>query len=178
MRLPSRAVCAQGDMWTITALKWDRSKHIEWQSHFVGETQGVLHFYTPLHTRINHYGRQSFFETDNQSDLFFWRNEWFNVYMNYASRGHLRDYYCNVALPPEIDPRARTLKFIDLDLDVQIRWEQFLVRDEHEFEENAYRYRYPVNVQNRAREVVTRLIRRWKNREFPFDAETRRDRDF
>lgn len=175
MRLPNRQACTSGELWTITALKWNREKHIEWQSHFVGEADGVLHFFTPLRTSINHYSRQTCFETDNQSDLFFWRDEWFNVYMNYAARGHLRDYYCNVALPPEVDRQARTLKFIDLDLDVQIRWEQFLVLDEHEFEEHAARYGYPNEVRRRAQETVDWLIDRWKARLFPFDPETRRD---
>lgn len=175
MQLPSRANCTQGERWTITALKWDRQRHIEWQSYFVGEIDGVLHFYTPLRTHINHYSRQSFFETDNQSDLFFWRDEWFNVYMNYASRGHLRDYYCNIALPPEIDRQARTLKFIDLDLDVQVRWEQLLVLDEHEFQENTIKYQYPDDVQLKAWQTVRRLKQQWKARLFPFDKETRRD---
>lgn len=175
MRLPNRAICAQGELWTIRALKWDRERHIEWQSHFVGEANGVLHFFTPLRTPINHYSRQSFFETDNQSDLFFWRDEWFNVYMNYASRGHLRDYYCNVALPPEIDYQTRTLQFVDLDLDVQIRWEKFLVLDEHEFIDHTRKYGYPPEVQRKARRVVDWLIDRWKIRQFPFDTETRRD---
>ena len=70
--------------------------------------------------------------------------------MNYASRGHLRDYYCNIALPPEIDTQARTLKFIDLDLDVQVRWDQLLVLDEHEFQENTIKYEYPDDVQLKA----------------------------
>jgi protein associated with RNAse G/E len=175
MKLPSRAVCEQGELWTITALKWNREKHIEWQSHFVGETNGVLHFFTPLRTPIQHYSRQSFFETDNQSDLFFWHGEWFNVYMNYASRGHLRDYYCNVALPPEVNYEARTLQFIDLDLDVQIRWERLLVLDEHEFLEHSVKYQYPPEVQERARQIVILLKGRWKARIFPFDRDTRRD---
>lgn len=176
MQLPSRAECAQGELWTITALKWDRSKHIEWQSHFVSEMNGLIHFYTPLRTPINHYSRDSFFKTDNQSDLFFWRNEWYNVYMNYASRGHLRDYYCNVALPPEIDYQARTLKFIDLDLDVQIRWGRLLVLDEHEFDEHSEKYGYPNHIRQRAYEVVDQLKHTWRRRHFPFDRETRRDK--
>lgn len=175
MQLPSRANCAQGERWTITALKWDRQRHIEWQSYFVGETDGVLHFYTPLNTAINHYSRQSFFKTDNQSDLFFWRKEWFNVYMNYASRGHLRDYYCNIALPPEVNMQERTLKFIDIDLDVQVRWEQLLVLDEHEFQENTIKYDYPDDVQLKAWQTVRYLKEQWKTRLFPFDKETRRD---
>lgn len=176
MRLPGRAQCRQGELWTITAMKWDRSKHIEWQSHFVGEKDGVMHFFTPLRTPISHYSRQSFFETDNQSDLFFWRNNWFNVYMNYASRGHLRDYYCNVALPPEINPEERTLKFIDLDLDVQMRWGKMLVLDEHEFEAHARIYGYPNHVRKKAYEVVENIKSRWAARLFPFDRETRRDK--
>jgi protein associated with RNAse G/E len=175
MQLPNQRLCLQGELWTITALKWDRQKHIEWQSHFVGEHNGVLHFYTPLHTAIHHYSRQSFFETDNQSDLFFWPNEWFNVYLNYASRGHLRDYYCNVSLPPEIDFAKRHLRFIDLDLDVQIRWEQLLVLDEHEFRDHIIKYNYPDDVQTQAWQVVNRLKGLWYKRQFPFDDSTRRD---
>jgi protein associated with RNAse G/E len=99
---------------------------------------------------------------------YYWLDRWYNVFRFMEPSGGLRNYYCNVNIPPTYD--GRVLSFVDLDLDIVVAPDlSYRILDEDEFEANALRYEYPAAVQERAHQAVAELRELIEAREFPFN---------
>lgn len=101
----------------------------------------------------------------------YWTDRWFNVIrLEEPGRG-LFGYYCNIASPMSFD--GETVSYIDLQLDVRIRWDHgrltFRLVDEDEFEEARGRYYYDGELIERCYGAVDELRALFDRREFPFD---------
>ena len=82
--------------------------------------------------------------------------------------GELRNYYCNVNVPPVFDRSG--LSFIDLDMDILVAPDlSFRIVDEDEFEINAARYDYPLEIRRRAYQALDELVALIQARRFPLD---------
>ncbi len=99
---------------------------------------------------------------------YYWLDRWYNIFRFINPDGELRNYYCNVNMPPTLD--GEVLSYIDLDIDVLVEPDfSYKVLDQDEFEENAERYNYPEHVRRNARQAVTELIELIEDRKFPFN---------
>lgn len=155
--------------WHILARKYDGSEHYRLPARLVAATGDSLTFVTPIGGRILHQvrGQQTI---QRESDLIFWRAEWYNVYLNHADDGSLDHAYCNITLPPVISDAEKTLVFVDLDLDVRV-WPdgRYAILDMDEFRAHGEQYQYPPDVRRRAYEAVLDILIRWRARQYPFD---------
>jgi hypothetical protein len=101
---------------------------------------------------------------------YYWLDRWYNVFRFARPDGALRNYYCNVNVPPTFD--GETLSYVDLDLDILVGPDfSYQILDVDDFERNAERYGYSVEVQANARRAVDELVRMIGSREFPFNTE-------
>ena len=99
---------------------------------------------------------------------YYWLDRWYNVFRFSDPTGELRNYYCNINVPPAFD--GRVLSYVDLDIDVLVEPNfSYKVLDLAEFEQNKERYAYPIEIQNHARRAVADLIDLIESRSFPFD---------
>lgn len=81
----------------------------------------------------------------------------------------MRNYYCNINIPAELD--TGRLSFVDLDVDVLVHPDfSYEILDEEEFETNSLLYNYPPEVRHKAQEALLALLELIVNRRFPFDA--------
>jgi protein associated with RNAse G/E len=127
-----------------------------------------LWFYAPPGTFIDHFTRGDKHTTQRASDMFFWRERWYNIFVNREPGGVLQYFYCNVGLPPVI--RDTTLSFVDLDLDVEIYPDgSFRVVDGDEFRANSVELGYPPDVRRAACEAVLDIVILLRARRPPFD---------
>ncbi|MBC7911308.1 MAG: DUF402 domain-containing protein [Pyrinomonadaceae bacterium] len=93
---------------------------------------------------------------------------WYNVFRFLEPTGELRNYYCNVNVPPTFD--GQELSFIDLDMDILVAPDMsYTILDEDEFTVNALRYKYPAEVCRQARRALLELVEMLEKRQFPFD---------
>ena len=154
--------------WQIEALKFDRRLHYSLPAHLLDDDGPRLWFRSQSGGQINHVTRGQQFPITHPSDMIFWRERWYNVYLNYDDEGRFSHFYCNVGLPLEVS--GHTLRFVDLDLDVRIfpdgRWD---LLDEDEFIDHAALFGYPPDTQRAARQAVSDIIARWHARLSPFD---------
>lgn len=155
-------------MWRIEALKYDQRVHYSLPARLLDDDGTRLWFRSQPGGQINHVTRNRRFTITHPSDMIFWRARWYNVYLNYADDGQLAHYYCNVGLPPELS--GETLRFVDLDLDVQI-WPdgRYAVLDEDEFTEHAILFGYPPAMQQAARLAIGDILAHWQAGQSPFD---------
>jgi len=100
---------------------------------------------------------------------YYWLDRWYNVFRFARADGTLRNYYCNVNVPPNFD--GETLSYVDLDLDILVDPDfSYHILDVEDFGDNAKRYGYPLEVQVNARRAVDELARMIETRIFPFDS--------
>jgi len=99
---------------------------------------------------------------------YYWLDRWYNVFRFAQPGGKLRNYYCNVNVPATFD--GETLSYVDLDLDILVAPDfSYRILDVEDFERNARRYGYTVEVQANARGAVDELVRMIETRAFPFN---------
>jgi hypothetical protein len=99
---------------------------------------------------------------------YYWLDRWYNVFRFARPDGNLRNYYCNVNLPPKFD--GKTLSYVDLDLDILVDPDfSYRVLDVEDFERNAKQYAYPAEVEDNARRAVDELVEMIQSRQFPFN---------
>jgi protein associated with RNAse G/E len=101
---------------------------------------------------------------------YYWLDRWYNVFRFAQPNGDLRNYYCNVNVPPTFD--GEILSYVDLDLDILVAPDfSYRILDLEDFETNANKYQYPSELQTRARQAIDELVTMIKTRQFPFDQE-------
>ena len=102
------------------------------------------------------------------STEYYWLDRWYNVFRFGARDAKFQYFYCNVSMAPGFDNHV--LSYIDLDIDVLVKPDfTYQVLDREDFEDNALRYGYPVEVQDKAHRALAELIGMIESRSFPFD---------
>jgi uncharacterized protein len=100
---------------------------------------------------------------------YYWLDRWYNVFRFAEPDGTLRNYYCNVNVPPTFD--GETLSYVDLDLDILVEPDlSYRILDVEDFERNTEDYGYSVEVRTNARRAVDELVRKIETRAFPFNS--------
>jgi len=99
---------------------------------------------------------------------YYWLDRWFNVFRFHEPDGDLRNYYCNVNLPPTFENAE--LNYVDLDLDILVDTEwNIKVLDLAEFYRNADRFLYGDHISSKALKQIENLRQLIELRQFPFD---------
>ena len=98
---------------------------------------------------------------------YYWLDRWYNIFRFAQPDGKLRNYYCNINVPPTF--ANDTLSYVDLDLDILVEPDSsYRILDVEDFERNTKRYKYSANVQANAHRAVDELARMIETRAFPF----------
>jgi protein associated with RNAse G/E len=153
--------------WKILSLKYDQKPHYTWPANFIEDDGERLYLRSVLGGVLTHYTRG--FEEPQKlpSDLTFWRDRWYNVFVNYDADYSIRNFYCNVGMPPII--ASNLVTFVDLDLDVRVYPDgSYDLLDEDEFAVHRVHYNYPEWVQQRAWQAVDEIIALAAAHEGPF----------
>jgi len=102
------------------------------------------------------------------STEFYWLDRWYNVFRFSDPNRQLKSFYCNVNLPPKFD--GATLSYVDLDIDVLVQPDfSYQILDLEDFEENASRYSYPVEIRDNAHRAVDDLLKLIESKAYPFN---------
>ena len=151
----------------IEAMKFDRSIHRSWDCSLINETDELWEFVGIFHTEIKH-PLLGVIRPNTISYEFYWKNRWYNVFRFHQPEGELRNFYCNVNLPPIL--QEDVLTYVDLDIDVLVAPDfDYQILDLDEFEENAAKHQYPAEIVEKAQTSLRELIRLIEGRKFPFD---------
>jgi uncharacterized protein len=152
---------------TINSRKFDGAIHRSWKAEFLSETDELLTFVGEFEKEIIH-PLLGVIRRATVSYEYYWKNRWFNVFRFHELGGDLRNYYCNVNLPPEF--KEGVLDYIDLDIDVLV-WQDFSfqILDLDEFEAHAVKYNYSPELRRNVDSALRELILRIENKKFPFN---------
>jgi protein associated with RNAse G/E len=154
---------------TINSRKFDGSIHKTWKANLIERNESLLIFVGEFEKEIKHIhlgviGRGTI------SYEFYWLGGWFNVFRFHERDGSLRNFYCNINLPPKFENNI--LDYVDLDIDVLV-WKDFSIEilDTDEFAENSKKYDYSLEIKNKTNQSLKKILELIENRAFPFDIE-------
>jgi protein associated with RNAse G/E len=152
---------------TVNSRKYDLSIRRRWTGKLVERNDPLIVIVGEFDRDVEHPGLGSI-SRGTISREYYWLDRWYNVFRFHEPDGKLRNFYCNVAMPPTLADGV--LEYVDLDIDIVV-WpdEIYEVVDRDDFETNAVKFGYSEDVRRQAENSVDELIRLIESREFPFD---------
>lgn len=150
----------------VRACKFDGREHRRWSAQLIRQEGPLLVLDAHFPEEISHDSLGTI-AVGTHSLEYYWLDRWYNVFRFAEPDGQLRNYYCNVNVPPTLDDD--TLSYVDLDLDILVAPDfscQILDRDD--FETNAALYNYSADVQENAQLALDELVTMIETRRFPF----------
>ena len=123
----------------VRAFKYDGSEHRRWRARLRRADASLIELDARFEEEIRH-ALLGTIRPGTISIEYYWPDRWYNVFRFLEPGGEMRNYYCNVNVPPVFDSSG--LSFIDLDMaygrpDLSYRISTRRVR------ENAARFNYP-----------------------------------
>ena len=150
----------------VRALKYDGSEHRSWPAQLLRQDGPLLVLDGKFEVDVNH-DQLGFIPGGTHSLEYYWLDRWYNIFRFAQPDGSVRNFYCNVNVPPTFD--GDVLKYADLDLDILVRPDfSFVILDVDDFETNSRKYGYPPDVQSGARAALDELVGMIETRAFPF----------
>jgi uncharacterized protein len=160
---------ADGKSILVRTYKYDGSEHRSWPAQVLRQEGSLIVLDAKFADEVVH-DLLGIIAGGTHSLEYYWLDRWYNVFRFAQPNGELRNYYCNVNMPPTFD--GEILSYVDLDLDILVEpGFSYRILDVGDFETNAQRYGYPDDVQTNARQAVDELVRMIQTREFPFGGE-------
>ncbi len=152
---------------TINSRKYDGHIRRTWPGGLISQSEELLVVVGRFREEVQH-DDLGLIKEGTVSFEHFWFDRWYNIFRFHEPDGRLRNYYCNITMPPTFADDV--IDYVDLDLDV-IVWPEFRyeILDRDDFEENAVKYGYPEEIKQRIEMALAELISLIEKREFPFD---------
>ena len=151
---------------TINSRKFDQSIHKSWSCELISESSDLLVFLGKFDNEINH-SQLGVIRRGTISYEYYWKGKYFNIFRFHEPEGDLKFYYCNINLPPKFENEI--LDYVDLDLDILVKSDfSYEILDIEEFEENAVRFNYSVELTLKIELAINELLEMIQQREFPF----------
>jgi uncharacterized protein len=159
MRIGKRGV-------TVRTYKYDGTEHRRWRAQISKQEGSLLVLDAKFEEEIRH-PLLGTVAPETMSIEYYWLDRWYNVFRFVEPTGELRNFYCNINVPPVF--RKDVLSYIDLDMDVLVAPDfSYSILDEDEFAANAARFNYPAEVLLKSRMALKELIALIEGRGFPF----------
>lgn len=151
----------------INSLNYDGSLKRGWPCRFIGQSGSMLEFLGRFTNEISH-PELGLIAAGTISYEYYWLDKNYNIFRFHEPDGRLRNWYCNINLPPKFENDV--LDYVDLDVDV-IVWPDmsYKVVDLEDFERNAVRFDYPPEITDIMNDARTTLESMIASRDFPFD---------
>ena len=152
----------------VRAYKYDGLLHRTWPAELLRQEGPLIVLDARFPTEVIH-DLLGTIPSGTHSLEYYWLDRWYNVFRFAQPDGQLRNYYCNVNVPPTFDKDV--LSYVDLDLDILVEPDfSYQILDIEDFESNVGYYGYPAEVQARARQTLEELVGMIETRAFPFDS--------
>jgi len=150
----------------VRAYKYDGLLHRSWDAELIRQEGSLITLDARFSDEVIH-DLLGTIAIGTHSLEYYWLDRWYNVFRFAQPDGNLRNYYCNVNVPPTFD--GKTLSYVDLDLDILVEPDfSYRILDVADFERNAESYGYSSEVQANARRAVDEVVTMIETRAFPF----------
>ena len=151
----------------VRTYKYDGTEHRQWRAEISRIERPLIVLDAKFEEEIKH-PLLGTVAPETLSIEYYWLDRWYNIFRFVQPTGELRNFYCNVNVPPVLE--GNVLSYIDLDMDILVAPDlSYSILDEDEFVANAARFNYPNEIIRRSREALEHLITLIEERAFPFN---------
>jgi protein associated with RNAse G/E len=151
---------------TVRTYKYDGTEHRQWSAKISRQQNSLIVLDARFKEEIQH-PLLGTIAPDTLSIEYYWLDRWYNVFRFVHPAGELRNFYCNVNVPPVF--QNNVLSYIDLDIDVLVAPDfTYTILDEDEYAINAELFNYPPEVRQRSWQALDELVTLIEKRAFPF----------
>lgn len=150
----------------VCTYKYDGREHRRWRGQLV-ERQNTLIVLSAEFTKEIEHPLLGKIECGTLSIEYYWLNCWYNIFRFLHPSGELRNFYCNINVPPVF--YRNVLGYIDLDLDILVEPDlSYTILDEDEFATNVGLFKYPLELQRQSYQAIEELIALIESCCYPF----------
>lgn len=150
----------------VRTYKYDGTEHRKWRAQISLQQDSLIVLDAKFEEEIQH-PLLGTISPETLSVEYYWLDRWYNIFRFVEPAGDLRNFYCNVNVPPVL--QKNVLSYIDLDIDILVAPDfSYSILDEDEFAINAKRFSYPKEIQRRSLEALEELVNLIEKRAFPF----------
>lgn len=151
---------------TINSRKFDGHIHRTWQADLIEKRDSLLIFEGLFEEEVRH-SKIGVIRRGTVSYEYYWLDRWFNVFKFHEPEGDLRNFYCNINLPPSFENNV--LDYVDLEIDVLVSKNfEVEILDREEFDENSVIFNYSMDLKTKTFETLDELLKIIETRAFPF----------
>lgn len=151
---------------TINSRKFNGQIHRSWKADFIEKQDSLLIFVGEFEEEVRH-SKLGVIRRGTISYEYYWLDRWYNIFKFHEPEGRLRNFYCNLNMPPEF--QNNVLDYIDLELDVLVSKDfDVEILDREEFEDNSNLFGYSEDLIAKTYETLQELLKIIENRAFPF----------
>ena len=152
-------------MITVNSRKFDGTIRRSWKCDFVGRRDSLLMFVGEFDADIEHEDL-GLIRKGTISYEYFWLDRWYNIFRFHEPTGELRNFYCNIAMPPQF--ANEVLEYVDLDIDILIdRDFRTSVLDREEYELNSRAFGYPSEIKIHVEDAIKELLEVFETHDMP-----------
>ena len=150
----------------INSRKFDSKVHRSWKAELLEKRDTLLIFVGEFEEEIRH-PKLGVIRPGTISYEYYWLDRWFNVFKFHEPEGDLRNFYCNLNMPPKFENNV--LDYIDLEIDVLVSKDfDVEILDREEFEEHSKLYGYTDELIAKTFQTLDELLKLIEIRAFPF----------
>jgi len=151
---------------TINSRKFNGQIYRSWKADFIEKQDSLLIFVGEFEEEVRH-SKLGVIRRGTISYEYYWLDRWYNIFKFHEPEGRLRNFYCNLNMPPEF--QNNVLDYIDLELDVLVSRDfDVEILDREEFEDNSNLFGYSEDLIAKTYETLQELLKIIENRAFPF----------
>jgi protein associated with RNAse G/E len=152
---------------TINSRKFNGKIHRSWKADLIEKRDSLLIFVGVFENEVRH-SKLGIIRPGTISYEYYWLDHWYNVFRFHEPEGELRNFYCNINMPPKFENNI--LDYIDLEIDVLISKNfETEILDREEFDENSKLFGYPEDLIAKTFATLDELLKIIEIRGFPFD---------
>ncbi len=150
----------------INSRKFNGEIHRSWKADFIERRDSLLIFVGEFENEVRH-SKLGVIRRGTISYEYYWLNRWYNIFKFHEPEGELRNFYCNVNMPPRFENNV--LDYVDLEIDVLVSKDFSVeVLDRDEFEENSQLFGYSESLITKTLQTLDELLEMIHARTFPF----------
>lgn len=150
----------------VKTFKLDGKPHRTWNAELVRQEGPLLVLDGIFASDIEH-DLLGTIAAGTRSVEYYWMERWYNVFRFSQPNGELRNYYCNISVPPSFD--GSILSYVDLDLDILVAPDfSYQTLDVDDFERNCQAYGRSDEIREQAQRASDEVTAMIQARQFPF----------
>jgi len=151
----------------INSRKFDGKIQRSWKADFIEKHDSLLFLVGEFEEEIRH-SKLGVIRRGTVSYEYYWLDRWYNIFKFHEPSGELRNFYCNLNLPPQFENNI--LDYVDLEIDVLVSKNfEVEILDREEFDENSKLFGYSDRLIAKTFETLNELLKIIESRAFPFN---------